>query len=79
MFANMQQDYHRTKEAYEEAVRAAARYREELHHKKEELKGATEVVANCRQSMLSLEKEKEYAGLERDRARADLEQAKTAL
>ena len=55
-----------TKEEYEEAVRTAARYREELHHKKEELKGATEVVADCRQSMLSLEKEKEYAGLERD-------------
>ena len=53
-------------------MRAAARYREELHHKKEELKGATEVLADCRHSLLSMEKDKEQAVLERDRARADL-------
>ena len=72
MFAGMQQDYNRLKEERDEAVRAAARYREELHHKKEELKGATEVLADCRHSLLSMEKDKEQAILERDRARADL-------
>ena len=60
-------------------MREAARYREELHHKKEELKEATEVLVDCRQSMLSLEKEKEYAILERDRAKVDLKQAKAAI
>ena len=60
-------------------IRAADRYREELHNKKKELKGATEVLADCRHSILSLDKEKEYAGLERDRARADLKQAKAFL
>ena len=79
MFADMQQDYHRTKEEYEKVVRAVARYREELHHSKEELKGATEVVASCRHSILALEKEKEYADLEKDQAKADLKKTKTAL
>ena len=79
MFADMQRDYHRTKEENEEVVMAAARYREELHHSKEELKGATEVVTSCRQSILALEKEKEYTNLERDRVKANLEKEKTAL
>ena len=39
MFADMQWDYHRTKEEYEEVVRAATRCREELHHSNKELKG----------------------------------------
>ena len=75
MFADMQRDYHRTKDEYE----AVARYWEELHHSKEELQGAIEVVTSYRRSILALEKEKEYADLERDRAKADLEKAKIAL
>ena len=51
-------------------VRAAARYRDELHHSREELKGATKVVTRCRQSILALENEKEYTDLERDWAKA---------
>ena len=43
----MQQDYHRLREEHEEAIRTADRYREELHNKKEELKGATEVLSGC--------------------------------
>ena len=60
-------------------VRAVAGYREEFYHSKEELKRATEVVTSCRQSILALEKEKEYADLERDRAMADLNKANAIL
>ena len=67
------------KEEYEEVVRAAAKYREELHISRNELKRVTEVVTSCRQSLLALEKEKEYADLERDWAKADLVMAKAAL
>ena len=77
VFTGMQQKYNRLKEEREKAVRAATRYRDEVHQKKEELKGATKVLADYRQSLLAAEKEKDYAGRERDRARADLEQAKT--
>ena len=56
-----------------------AKYREDLHTCKNELKGGSEVVKGCRDSLLALEKEKEYADLERDRAKADLEKAKAAL
>ena len=79
MFVNMQRDYHKTKEEYEKVVRAPVRYREKLHHSKEELKEAFEVVTSCRQSILALEKEKEYASLERDRVKADLKEAKATL
>ena len=79
MLADMQRDYHRMKEEYEEVVRVAAKYREELHVSRNELKGATEVVTSCRQSILALEKEKEYADLNRDQAKADLEKAKATL
>ena len=75
----MEQDYNRLKEKRDEAMRVAARYRDELHHKKEELKSATEVLADCRHSLLSMENDKEHASLERDRARADLKQAKAFL
>ena len=75
----MQQDYNRLREEHEKVIRAVDRYREELHNKKKELKGATEALEDCRHSILSLDKEKEYAGLERDRARADLEQAKALI
>ena len=79
MFTGIQQEYNRPKDEREEAIRAADRYREDLHNKKEELKGAIEVLSDCRHSILSLEKEKEHAGLERDRARADIKQAKALL
>ena len=66
MFAGMQQEYNRLTEEREEEVRMVARYQKEVHHKKEELKGATEVLADCRQSLFAAEKEKDYAGRERD-------------
>ena len=42
----MQQDYNKLKEEHDEEVRAAAKYREELHHKNEELN----VVLRCWQT-----------------------------
>ena len=64
MFADMQRDYHRMKEEYEEVVREAAKYREGLNTSRNELKGATEVVTRCKESLFILEKEKEYVGRE---------------
>ena len=55
----MQQDYNRLREEREEAIRAANRYREELHNKNKELKGATEVLVDCKHSIISLKNEKE--------------------
>ena len=72
MFVAMQQEYNRLTKEYEEAVRAAGRYQEEVHHKKE-------VLANCSQSLIAAVKEKDYHGWETDRAKVDLEQAKAAL
>ena len=66
------------KEEYEEVVREAAKYWEDLNTSRNKLKGAAEVVTTCKESLLALEKE-EYADRERDRAKADLEKAKTAL
>ena len=37
------------------------------------------MLAECKQSLLAADKEKEYVGRERDQARADREQAKTFL
>ena len=37
------------------------------------------MVKSCRDSLLALEKEKEYADLERDRIKANLEKAKATL
>ena len=79
MFADLQRDYYRLKEEHAKAIRAVANYREDLHTCKNELKGASEVVSSCKHSLLALEKEKEYADRERDRARADLERANIAL
>ena len=67
------------KEEYEEVVWEATKYRDEPHISRNELKGATEVVTSFRQSLLALEKEKKYAYLEREGAKADLEKAHTAL
>ena len=79
MFADMQQDYHRMKVEYEEVVWAAAKYQEDLNTSRNELKGASEVVKSCKDSLLALEKEKEYTDLKRDQAKADLEKAKVGL
>ena len=62
---------------YEEAVRVAAKYREDLHTCKNELKEASEVVKGCKDSLLALEKD--YVDRERNQARADLERANIAL
>ena len=62
---------------YEEAVRAAAKYREDLHTCKNELKGASEVVKGCKDSLLALEKD--YVDRERNQAKAGLEKANIAL
>ena len=69
MFANMQRVYHRMKEKYKEVVRAVAKYHEDLNTNRNELKGAAEVVTSCKESFLTLEKEKEYVDRERDRAK----------
>ena len=37
------------------------------------------MVTSCRQSLLTAEKENKYVGLERDRAKADLEKPKAAI
>ena len=79
MLADMQWDYHRLKEKRAEAVRAAAKYRKDLHSCRNELKGASKVVSSYKHSLFALEKEKEYADHERDWARADLERANIAL
>ena len=57
MFADMQRDYHRMKKKHAEAVRAAAKYREDLHNCKNKLKGASEVVLSCKHSLLPCSRE----------------------
>ena len=79
MFSGMQRDYNRLRGERDEMLRAADRYREELYGVREELKGVNKALPDCRHSILSLEKENEHTGLERDQARADLEQAKALL
>ena len=78
-FADRQRDFHRMRVEQEEAARAAAKYREDLHNCKNDLNEATKMPRSSGESLLALEKEKEYAQLERDRAKADLEKAKAAL
>ena len=74
MFADMQRDYHRMKMEYEVLVRAAAKYREDLNTSRNEVKEVVEVVTGCKESLLVLEKEKEYDDLERDWAKAALQE-----
>ena len=64
---------------YEEAIQAAAKYREDLNTCKSELKEVSEVVRQREHSLLTTEKEVEYAQVERDRAKADLVKASAAL
>ena len=79
MFSGMQKEYNMLKDERDEMKRAADRYREELHHRKKELKGASELLASCQKSLLIAEKEKEYAGWEADQIRADLKQARALI
>ena len=78
-FADIQRDFHKMRVEQEEAARAAAKYREELFNCKNDLKEATEMARSRDESLIALENEKEYVQLERDRAKANLEKAKTAL
>ena len=78
-FVDMQRDFHRMHVEHDEATRAAAKYREDLFNCKNELKEAIEMVRHCDDSLLAAEKEKEYAQVEMDRARANLEKSNGAL
>ena len=78
-FTDMHRDYYKMKVEQEEAARAAAKYRDELFNCKNELKEVTEVAKSRSQSLMDLEKETEYAQLERDRAKVDLARAKAVL
>ena len=78
-FADIQRDFHRMCVEQEEAARAAAKSREDLFNCKNELKEAIEMVRSHDESLFALEKEKEYAQIEKNRAKADLEKAKMAL
>ena len=60
---------------HEEAVQAAAKYREDLFNCKNELKEANEMVRRRKDSILIVKKEREHARAERDKARAELEKA----
>ena len=64
---------------HEGAVCAAARYREDLHTCKNELNEVSEVARQREHSLLTAEKEVEYAQLKRDRAKTDLVKASAAL
>ena len=79
MFTGMQQEYNMLKEERDEVIRVADRYREEVHHRKDELKMAAEQLDYCQKSLLVAEKEKDQASRERDRVMADLEQAKASI
>ena len=73
MFSDMQQEYNMLKDKRDKMKRGVDRYREELHQRKEELKRAFELLTGCQKSLLTAEKEKECAGREADRTKADLE------
>ena len=60
-------------------MRATDRYRNEVHYKKVELKRATEQLVDCHKSLIVVEKDKDYAGRERDWVLIDLEQAKAFI
>ena len=79
MFTGMQQEYKMLKEKRDKVMRAADKYREEMHQRKDELKGASELLENCQKSLLAAEKEKEYAGRDMDRVRANIKEAKALI
>ena len=53
---------------YEETVWAMAKYREDLFNCKNELKEANEMVRHHNDSILVMEKDREYARVQRDKA-----------
>ena len=75
----MQHEYNMLKDERDKMRRAADRYCEELHHQKEELKRAAELLASHQQSLLTAENEREHVGRELEKARAHLEEARTII
>ena len=71
----MQRDYHRIKAKHEEAIRAAAKYQENLHTCKE----VSEVAGPREHSLLAVEMEVKDAQVEKDQAKADMVRASAAL
>ena len=67
---DMQQEFHRMRMEHEEAVRAAAKYREDLFNCWDELKEANEMVRRRNDSILVVEKKREHAQADRDKAQA---------
>ena len=53
---------------HKEVVRAMTKYREDFFNCKNELKEANEMVRHRNDSILVMEKEREYARVERDKA-----------
>ena len=64
---------------HEEAILVTTKYREDLFNCKNKHKKATKMVRSRSESLFTLEEEKEYAKVERDRAKADPEKAKVEL
>ena len=60
-------------------VRAAAKYREDLFNCWDELKKANEMVRRRNDSILVVEKEREYARSDRDKAKDKLEKVQAEL
>ena len=79
MFSDMPREYNVLKDEHDEMKRATDRYHEELHQRKEELKGVFELLASCQKSLGIAKREKEQAGREAERTRADLGQAKALI
>ena len=75
----MQYEFHRMRQEHEEAIRATGRYSEDLFNCRDELKEVNEMVRHRNDSILLVEKEKEHAQAERDKARTELENAQRAL
>ena len=67
-FVDMQQEVYRLRKEHEEVVRTAAKCQEEL-------KEASKMVKSREGSILDVEKDREYARAERDKAWAKLEKA----
>ena len=57
-FTCMQQEYNKLNEEHDEVMRVTDRYRKELHQRNEELKGASELLASCQQSLLAAKNER---------------------
>ena len=60
---------------HEESVRATTKYRDDLFNCKDKLIEATKIVRHCDNSILVVEKEREHAQAEKDKALAEQEKA----